>query len=169
MRAEKIAPIDMRSITRMRFEATCEHGELAEFIVRAVVVADVLVMTRDLRAKEPLDASMVTLARRELTAIDDAVSAVEDVVGKASRRALRRGQLLSRRTLIEPLLVQRGAPVEIVARDVGVEVRMAGEAIQAGHRGDVIEVRNVANGRIIRARVIGPSSVTPVSTSASSR
>jgi len=152
----------------MRFEATCEHGALAEFIVRAVLAADVLVVTRDLRAKEPLDASMVTLARRELTAIGDAVSAVSDVDGKASRRTLRRGQPLSRRALIEPMLVDRGATVEIVARDVGVEVRVSGEALQAGRRGEVIEVRNVANGRVIRARVIGPGSVAPLDTSARS-
>jgi flagella basal body P-ring formation protein FlgA len=75
---------------------------------------------------------------------------------------LRSGQLINRRWLIEPVLVKRGANVTIVARNAGVSVQVAGEALAAGRRNEIVQVRNKTNGRIIRARVIGENEVEPV-------
>jgi flagella basal body P-ring formation protein FlgA len=58
--------------------------------------------------------------------------------------------------------VKRNAKVTIIARNAGVEVHVAAEALQAGKRGEVISVKNSANGNVIRARVIGPDTVEPL-------
>lgn len=164
----QIEPIDTRSVTRMRFEASCEDPEWrSEFVVRATISAEVVTAARSLRAGDVIDASSLALERREVTAPEDAISDPALVAGKTSRRALRSGQPVSRRWLIEPLLVRRGTNVAIVARNTGVEVQVAGEALAAGRRHEIIQVRNKTNGRVIRARVIDANTVEPVISSSS--
>ncbi len=164
----QIEPIDTRSVTRMRFEASCEDPEWrSEFVVRAAISAEVVTAARSLRAGDVIDASSLALERREVTAPEDAISDPALVAGKTSRRALRSGQPVSRRWLIEPLLVRRGTNVAIVARNTGVEVQVAGEALAAGRRHEIIQVRNKTNGRVIRARVIDANTVEPVISSSS--
>lgn len=158
-----IEPIDTRSLARMRFSVTCdEPAWRSEFIVKAVLSAKVVTAARDVRAGEVIDASDLVLERRELISPADAISDPSLVAGKASRRALRQGHLVSRRWLVEPLLVKRGATVNILARNVGVTVQVAGEALSAGRRDEIVQVRNKTNGRVIRARVIGENEVEPV-------
>jgi flagella basal body P-ring formation protein FlgA len=159
----RIEAIDTRSVTRMRFAATCDDPEWrTEFIVRAAITAKVVTAARDMRAGEVLVADALKLESRELAAPADALADPALVEGMSSRRALRRGQLIDRRWLLEPLLVARGATVTIVARNVGVTVQVAGEALAAGRRNEIVQVRNKANGRVIRARVIGGNEVEPV-------
>src|SRR5690606_42016594 len=104
----QIEPIDTRSVTRMRFEASCEDPEWrSEFVVRAAISAEVVTAARSLRAGDVIDASSLALERREVTAPEAAISGAAVGAGQTSRRALRSGQPVSRRWLIEPLLVRR--------------------------------------------------------------
>lgn len=149
---------------RMRFVAVCSVAPAwrAEFIVRAVITAEVVVTSADLKAGVPIDASQLTVQRRDISGAFDAQSDPGTVAGKSSRHALRSGQIVRERWLVEPDLVKRGASVSIVAHNVGVEVNVAGEALDTGHRGEIVGVRNKATGKVIRARVIGENSVEPV-------
>jgi flagella basal body P-ring formation protein FlgA len=156
-----IETIDVRQPSRMRFAAIC-NGEKREVVVRANIAIDAVVLVQDLKAGTAIDASSLQLERRDVTATPGAVTNIDDVAGKTSRRAMRAGQLVDRRWLNESLLVKRNAKVTIVARNAGVEVHVAAEALQAGKRGDVISVKNSANGTVIRARVIGPDTVEPL-------
>lgn len=145
----------------MRFAVTC-NGEKRQVVVRATIAADVVVAAHDLRAGTPIDASALKLERRDVTATPGAVANIDDVAGKSSRRALRTGQLVDRRWLNESVLVKRNSRVTIIARNAGVEVHVAAEAMQPGRRGEIISVKNSANGTVIRARVIGPDAVEPI-------
>jgi len=69
---------------------------------------------------------------------------------------LRSGQLSS------PVVVKRGDAVTMVARRDGIEVSVAGEALDAGAAGTVIRVRNAGSGQVMRMRVAGPGTVEPV-------
>lgn len=159
----EVEALDTRHVTRMRFAATCsaEPAWRTEFIVRGALKAEVVVAATDLKAGQPIDAGQLALERRDLSAAADALSDPAQVVGKSSRRALRSGQIVGQRWLVEPILVKRGAKVNIVARNVGVEVHVAGVATQTGRRGEIVEVRNAANGKVIRARVVGENLVEP--------
>lgn len=145
----------------MRFAAIC-NGEKREVVVRATIAADVVVVVNDLKAGTPIDTSSLKLEHRDVTATPSAVTKVDEVAGKTSRRALRAGQLVDRRWLNESVLVKRNSKVTIVARNAGVEVHVAAEALQSGKRGEVIPVKNSTNGTVIRARVIGPDAVEPL-------
>lgn len=156
-----IEAIDVRHPSRMRFAVTC-NGERREVIVRATIAADVVVASQNIRAGEPIDAASLELARRDVTSTPGALTNIEEVAGKTSRRTLRAGQLVDRRWLNESVLVKRNSPVTIVARDAGVEVHVAAEALQSGRRGEVISVKNSRNGTVIRARVIAQGTVEPL-------
>lgn len=145
----------------MRFAALC-NGEKREVVVRATIAADVVVATEDLKAGQPIDASALKRERRDVTNTPGAIAVIEDVAGKTSRRVLKAGQVVDRRWLNQSVLVKRNAKVTIVARNAGVEVHVAAEALQAGKRGEVISVKNSANGTVIRARVIAQDTVEPV-------
>ena len=69
---------------------------------------------------------------------------------------MRAGQLSS------PVLVKRGDAVTMVARRDGIEVSMAGEAMDAGGKGAVVRIRNAGSGQVVRMRVSGAGTVEPI-------
>ncbi|MCD4484440.1 flagellar basal body P-ring formation chaperone FlgA, partial [Chromobacterium vaccinii] len=113
------------------------------------------VAARGLRAGEPLREEDIAWANRPVSDPADLFGAAAPPQGLASRAAIADGQPLRRRQLQAPLLVKRGAEARIVARQDGVEVNAAGEALDNGHQGETIRVRNLSSGKVIRGRV-GP-------------
>lgn len=148
----------------MRFVARCPDpkGWRHDFVVRARVSAQVAVTAMPLKAGEVLGDEHVTLERRDVTLIGDAIGAPEAAIGQTSRRSLRAGEVLRANQLVAPLVVKRGDQVLMVARQEGIEVSMAGEALDAGAQGAVIRVRNTASGQVVRMRVAGAGTVEPV-------
>jgi flagella basal body P-ring formation protein FlgA len=65
-------------------------------------------------------------------------------------------------SLAAPVVVKRGDGVVMVARQDGIEVSMAGEALDAGARGAVVRVKNSASGQVVRMRVVGAGAVQPL-------
>jgi flagella basal body P-ring formation protein FlgA len=159
--SDAIETIDVRHPSRMRFAVSC-NGAKREVVVRATIAADVVVSVQTMKAGQPIDASALALERRDVTAIPGALGNIDAVAGKTSRRALRAGQVVDRRWLNESVLVKRNSKVTIVARNAGVEVHVAAEALQSGRRGEVISVKNSANGTVVRVRVTGQDTVEPL-------
>ena len=167
----EIEALDTRQYARMRFVARCPDpkGWRHDFVVRARVSAQVAVTAMPLKAGEVLTDEHITLERRDVTLIGDAIGAPEAVVGQTSRRSLRAGEVLRSSQLTSPTMVKRGDQVLMVARHEGIEVSMAGEALDAGARGSVVRVRNAASGQVVRMRVAGAGTVEPVDLPARSR
>ena len=157
-----VEPVNTRSITRMRFAAVCSAPAVrTEYIARGSITAQVVVASEDIPANRPIVAAQLTRERRDVSGVTGAVSEIDAVVGQARRRAIRTGQILSTRWLVQPVLIRRGDSVSIVARNAGVEVTVNGEALESGRRTEIVRVRNVANGTVITARVIDPDTVEP--------
>jgi flagella basal body P-ring formation protein FlgA len=154
---------DTRLPSRMRFVAVCagSNGWRYEFIVRAQVSARIAVMASDLAAGKVLADEDLLLERHDISSISDSIADPQEAVGMSGKRTLRAGEILRKNLLMSPTLVKRGEPVRIVARHEQIEVTMAGDALDAGGRGDTVRVRN-SNGTVIRARVTGAATVEPV-------
>lgn len=161
---------DTRYLSRMRFLATCpgEGGWQRDWTVRAEVSAKVVVAAADVPANRPLAEADLAQERRKLSDMADALPALDAAIGQASTRALRTGQVVQPRFLAQPIVVKRGDSVNIQARSGPVEVNVAGEALEAGRRGDVLRVRNTSTGKVIRARVLESGLVEPESIGGSS-
>ncbi|VXB34624.1 flagellar basal body P-ring formation chaperone FlgA [Massilia sp. 9I] len=164
----EIEALDTRQYARMRFVARCPDpgGWRHDFVVRARVSAVVAVTSAPLRAGEVLGDEHITLERRDVTIMNDAIGTPADALGQTSRRSLRAGEVLRSSQLSSPVMVKRGDQVLMVARHEGIEVSMAGEALDAGARGAVVRVRNVGSGQVVRMRVAGAGTVEPVETPA---
>lgn len=160
----EIEAADTRQFARMRFVARCPDpkGWRLDFVVRARVSAVVAVTAAPLKAGEALADEHITLERRDVTLMGDAIGSPEAALGQTSRRSLRAGEVLRSGQLVAPQVVKRGDQVLMVAKHDGIEVSMAGEALDAGARGAVVRVRNVASGQVVRMRVAGAGTVEPV-------
>lgn len=160
----EVETLDTRYITRMRFAAVCTAppGWRAEYIVRGSVQADVVVTTSAVIAGQAITAGQLARERRDASSTPGALSSIEAVVGKSSRRSLHSGQIIDRTWLLEPILVRRGAGVSIVARNAGIEVQVPGEALDEGRRDEIVRVRNTQNAKILRVRVVGEAMVEVV-------
>jgi len=158
-----VEALDSRSPQRMRFLAACpgSNGWRYEMLVRATVTAKVAVTSVPVSANTPLQARDVELARRDVTLVSDSIATLSDVTGLSSRRSLRAGEVLRQGQLASPVLVKRGAAVNIVAQKEQVRVSMDGVAMDPGAQGEVIRVRNASSGTVIRARVIDEGVVEP--------
>ena len=154
---------DVRSPLRMRFIATCRGGEgwSRKVQARARIAADVVVAATDLPARQALADSDVIVEQRDITGIADYYADPADVIGMAGRRTLRSGDVLRKRYLTAAVLVHRGDPVRIVARKDGIEVQMGGEVLDSGAADDIVRVRNLSSGKVLRARVTGIGEVEP--------
>jgi len=157
-------PIDTRSPQRMRFVARCPDtpGWRYEYVVRARVTAMVAIAAAPVAANEALTDAQVTIERRDISNIADPISNPAEAVGQMSRRMLRPGDILRSGQLSSPVLVKRGDAVMMIARREGIEVSMAGEALDAGGKGAVVRVRNAGSGQVVRMRVAGPGTVEPI-------
>lgn len=168
-----VEPLETRFATRMKWAVICTDakadasGWRREVVVKARVSAQVLVMADEVPAGQPIAAEQLRLERRDVSATPDAISDTEAVVGRTGRSALRTGQMLARRLLLAPVLVQRGQGVGIQAGHAGIVVTAPGEALEAGREGEVIRVRNTRSGKVIRARVIDAGLVEPQAMGAS--
>lgn len=158
-----VEPLDTRFVTRMRWAVICADspGWRREVAVKARVSAQVLVMTDDVALGQPVAADRLRLERRDVSATPDALSDAEAVVGRTGRNTLHAGQMLAKRLLQAPVLVQRGQAVGIQATQAGIAVTVSGEALDSGREGDVVRVRNTRSGKVIRARVLSAEVVEP--------
>ncbi|MDM5178432.1 flagellar basal body P-ring formation chaperone FlgA [Massilia sp. DJPM01] len=160
----EIEAVDTRTPARMRFAVLCPDagGWRYEYVLRASVSALVAVSAAPVAAGHMLTAQDVTLERRDVTTLADAISSAEAATGQATRRSLRAGEVLRQAQLSAPLLVKRGEPVVMLARFEAIEISTAGEALDAGALHALVRVRNLANGRVVRMRVIAAGTVEPV-------
>jgi flagella basal body P-ring formation protein FlgA len=160
----EVDTLDTRQPTRMRFAVRCPQpgSSRLEYIVRARISASVVVLVAPVAANEVITDAHITVGQRDITSIADPVIDPIDAVGQMSRRSLRAGDVLRNNSLSAPVLVKRGDAVVMVARIEGIEVSMAGEALDAGARGAIVRVRNSTSGQTVRMRVTGAGTVEPV-------
>lgn len=158
-----VEPVDVRNAQRMRFSVSCPGENWSQKVmVRGRIAADVVVVNSDIPAGRPIQEGDVTLDQRDVTQVPDGFGDPAEVLGMTSRRALHPGDILRRKLLSTATAVKRGDEVLIVARNGGIEVQMAGEALDTGAAGDTVRVRNLSSGVIVRARVTGPGEVEPL-------
>lgn len=158
-----IAMQDSRSLSRIRLVARCVDDSLRvapqDFLLRATLSAEVLVMVQSVSTGQAVSEDAVQLQRRDISQTLDAISTLD--TGLAARTSLRPGQVLQKRLLVAAVLVRRGDAVRILANRDGVRVEAQGEALDSGARQGVIRVRNLNSGRIIQARVLEAGLVEP--------
>ncbi len=120
----------------------------------------VAVAARPIVAGQPLTASDFRFEEQEIGSRgQNFLTEKDEIVGKVLARSLSVGSPLWRTMLKTPPVLKAGAPVTVVSRVNGVEVKVDGIALEAGRVGDLIRVKNTASRKILRGRVLDESTV----------
>lgn len=153
-------PLQARQTGAGTVEVGCPSGWRLFVPVRMDRSQEVLVLVRGVAAGEPIVPGMFTVERRDAGRI--AGAAVADpvqAVGRVARRVLTAGSVLTAGDLVAPRLVRRGDSIALVARNNGVEVRMAGRALgDAGER-ERVSVENLSSRRVVQGVVTAQGDV----------
>ncbi len=128
----------------------------ADIAVRATVVqvAKPVAFRSVLR---PEDLREVTANLEDPSA--DYIRSAADVAGKVTKRALRQGEYLTRKSLDDAELIRSGASVRLVVETGNLRMSAMARALQSGKLGDRIKVRNMDSDRVITAVVTGRGEV----------
>jgi flagella basal body P-ring formation protein FlgA len=122
--------------------------------VEVTVKFTVVVAAKDLPANAPIDAgslrveTMTSMLQREKLA-----TRIEDVQGRLPKRALKAGSAIPIAILAEAPAVRRGDSVIVEVQSGLARLRFEAIADSAARDGDVVELRNPANGKTFRARL----------------
>lgn len=124
------------------------------------VYGPMLVAARDLRPEQLLTAADVRLEEHEVENRSEFY--LEDpklVVGRVPNRVIRSGTPITDGVLQNPVVINTGAPIQLVASYNGVKITTEGVALQKGRVGNIIRVRNATSAKILRGRVIDATTV----------
>lgn len=117
-------------------------------------------MVRSVGRGEIVRRDDVAVERRPKTQTErDTVAAIDAVVGRAARQALRAGSAVRGSDLMKPEVVQRDASVTLVYAAPGITLTVRGKANEAGAEGDIISVTNLQSKRVIQGMVAADGSV----------
>ncbi len=87
------------------------------------------------------------------------VAAVEEAVGKVTKKEIKKAEILSLRYLAEPLLIRRGELVKVLLRTGSIEIEAVAKAMKNGRLGETVPLKNMSSGRIFSGIVVGPKKV----------
>ena len=128
--------------------------------VETEVFGDVVVSSRPLRRYRIICKDDVRLERKNLAGLSqNAVTKLEDVIGKRARRAIDANVVMTGHLLDSPPVVKRGDFVTIIAETDVLKVTALGEVKQNGLRGEMTKVLNVASGKEVYGRVLDSKTV----------
>lgn len=77
----------------------------------------------------------------------------KEIIGRKLKKNLKKGQLLHPRHLYEKFDIEIGDSLSIVSRIGNASVTVSGEAIDSGNLGELIKVKNLRSGNIIKGYV----------------
>lgn len=84
---------------------------------------------------------------------------LKDIDGMILRRSVTAGTVLHPALVQHPVSIRRGERVTILGQVAGIEVRMEGQAMADGAKGELIRVRNLSSGRDVEGVVVAPGLV----------
>lgn len=140
----------------------CDGEKPWKIYVRLTIklMREVAVAARPLVRGDVLQRDDVRMLRKDVSRISG--SYVEDpssLIGYELRQSVAANSLLYSRMLQAPKLVRRGEKVTVLAVVSGLEVRVMGEALSDGGKGQMIRVRNLSSKRIIQGEVVSKGKV----------
>ncbi|MBF0167741.1 MAG: flagellar basal body P-ring formation protein FlgA [Alphaproteobacteria bacterium] len=153
-----------------RFTATLEtpagvpNALMAKVSGRVVTQVGIPVLARSIAQNEPISADDLKFVQISADAVRaDTLTEISQIVGKAPRRLLKVGQMVSKQDIQRPIMVPKNSTVTMIVRNSAMTLTAQGRANEDGSEGDVIHVTNAQSRNVVEATVIsqGVVSVRP--------
>lgn len=140
-----------------------QNGEpVADGQIRVCIrhYSDVLVSDSRIRRNHSLSKKNYKIKRMEITSLTETPLTSEDeVTGHWTRRSIRAGQILTIRMFEQIPTIHSGQGVAILYNSSGLKIITDGTALQSGHNGAVIKVRNNQSNKIIACTILDSETV----------
>jgi len=128
--------------------------------VRIVQRQKIVVAAHSLTAGTVLTASDLALMPGNAASLAGTpLASVAQALGRTLRFGTIAGQPITQSMLAAPIWVHGGDNVTLVAEGDGVRISTLAQAIENGHPGQSILVRNIQSGRVVRGTVTGVATV----------
>lgn len=144
-------------------KTTCQGANRWSIYVPVTVdvFGDIVVATRPLQRGTVIEASDLTyqtinIARYGAGQLQD----IERAVGLELTRRVNAGESIKVSHTRAPRVIQKGDSVVLEARGSAISVAVNGEALESGHVGKQIRVRNTESKRVVDGIVSGPGKVS---------
>lgn len=147
---------DRLDLMRLRYDIRCDgpNGWEISVTVKPDVYLPILVAKNALERGRLLAASDVEMKKRNIVGLRDGfMTNPDDAVGFTLKKRVRELQAIAPAHLDQPILIERGQQILMIAEQDGVQAKMMGEALKKGRKGDIIKVRNLQSQRVVSARV----------------
>lgn len=124
------------------------------------VMADIPVLTRNIRSGEIISAEDIAVQSINVRGYDQFVTGADQLVGQSARRALVANRPIRPLDIGQPVLITRGQLVTILYQTDNMALTATGKAMENAGINQAITVMNGQSNRTIQAVVSGPNLVT---------
>lgn len=133
---------------------------LAEAKDATKVMADIPVLTRNMRSGEIISADDIAMQSINVRGYDQFVTSADQLVGQSARRSLVANRPIRPLDIGQPVLISRGQLVTILYQTDNMALTATGKAMENAGMNQTITVVNGQSNRTIQAVVTGPNLVT---------
>ncbi len=144
-----LAPAGMPGATRTRVTGRVNR------------VVDVPVVRRQMMPNDVITKSDIKWIRVRGDRLPrDAITDIDELIGKAAKRRLRAGVPVRSAAIQRPILVPKNSLVTIILKGPRMTLTAQGKALDNGTDGDTVRATNLQGKKIIEAKVTGAARVT---------
>ncbi len=144
----------------LRAPANDPSAPLRRVSGRAYPVIDVPVLTQDVAPGDVVRKQDIDWVRLPAMRVSqNIITAENQLVGMSPRHALRMGEPLRNTDVQAPLVVAKGAQVDMTYVSGSLTLTARGRALQSGAVGDTVDIINPRSNRTIQGTVLGPNMV----------
>ncbi len=141
--------IDQDSFSSQKIQATVKFDRIVK----------VVVAKRDIPKNKLITIEDVQLAEKEIRG-RDYFHKYEEVLGSRAKRDIKEGTILKKYMIVPSYKVKKGRKVKIIYTKGNIRIELLGRALQNGKIGDVVKIKNISSGKVVRCKVIGKDLVT---------
>jgi flagella basal body P-ring formation protein FlgA len=121
----------------------------------AVPILKRQITNRDVIAAEDLETQ--TIASSKLR--QDIITDKSGLIGRSARRTISANRPVRTSEVMSPIVISKGANIEMVYRTPYIAIRTSGEALEDGTTGAIVRVKNIDSGRAVSAKVLDANRV----------
>ncbi len=129
------------------------------FTGTAIETVQAAVLMRPMERNDIIKASDVSIERRPKSEVGSDGISLDRAIGMQMRRAMRAGQALRTLDLAKADLVSRDQGITLIYEAPGIYLTGRGKALEAGTKGDTVNVLNLQSKRTVQGIVVGPGQV----------